>query len=91
MAPRTATETALAGIWSELLPTPVVGIDADFFAAGGHSLLAARIVTRINDHFGLHLTAAALFDAPTIRALAAHIDGLAAPDAADEDFEEGAL
>lgn len=93
VAPRTATETALAAIWSELLPAPVAGIDADFFAAGGHSLLAARIVTRINDHFGLHLTPAALFDAPTIRALAAHVDGIAAPDpaGADEDFEEGAL
>lgn len=93
VAPRTPTETALADIWSALLPAPVAGIDADFFAAGGHSLLAARIVTRINDHFGLHLTPAALFDAPTIRALAAHVDGVAAPDpaGADEDFEEGAL
>ncbi|MEN2990860.1 SDR family NAD(P)-dependent oxidoreductase [Tistrella sp. BH-R2-4] len=113
VAPRTATEHLLARIWSALLPAPVTSIDADFFAQGGHSLLAARIVARITEAMAdqpgadgqrapLTLAPAVIFDAPTIRALAARIDALRAAhdltdidarnDAdADDDFEEGAL
>src|SRR5262249_46604654 len=51
VAPRTEVEELLAGIWSELLNVPRIGINDNFFELGGHSLLAIRLVSRIRDCF----------------------------------------
>ncbi|WP_394836377.1 amino acid adenylation domain-containing protein [Pendulispora rubella] len=72
--PRTPTETRLAGLWSDVLGRANVDVDEDFFAAGGHSLLAARLVGKINAAFSLSLPVRELFEAPTIDALAGRID-----------------
>jgi amino acid adenylation domain-containing protein len=74
VAPRTATERALAGIWRELLGLATVGVRDDFFELGGHSLLATRLLTRLRDDFGAELSLAEIFEEPTIEALAAAID-----------------
>jgi acyl carrier protein len=74
VAPRTPTEEVLAGIWADLLGLERVGAADHFFDLGGHSLLAIQAVSRIADVFGLELPVAALFDAPTIRQLAASIN-----------------
>jgi acyl transferase domain-containing protein/thioesterase domain-containing protein/acyl carrier protein len=66
-----ATETAIAGIWRDLLGADRVGPDDDFFALGGHSLIAVRLVARIEKHFKSTLRLSALFEAPTVRKLAA--------------------
>ncbi len=69
-APIGATEEQLAAMWSELLEISKIGRDDDFFALGGHSLMALRLFSRINREFNLTLPLAALLGHPTIRELA---------------------
>jgi amino acid adenylation domain-containing protein/non-ribosomal peptide synthase protein (TIGR01720 family) len=69
-APHTAVEAALARIWAEVLRVPQVGVDDDFFALGGDSILSLQVVSRAAEA-GLHLTPRQLFDHPTVAALAA--------------------
>jgi amino acid adenylation domain-containing protein len=76
IAPRTATEIALAEIWRSALDLPSLGVADNFFDVGGHSMLAVKIVSRTRERFGIELPVAALFHAPTIAKLAAVVDGL---------------
>ena len=55
----------LAGLWASLLGAPPATADADFFSAGGHSLLAARLTARIRDAFGVSLPLRTVFEHPT--------------------------
>ena len=74
VAPATATERVLAGIWAEVLRIEKVGIHDDFFELGGHSLLAMQVFSRLRDAFPAGLPLRALFDSPTVAALAAAVD-----------------
>jgi amino acid adenylation domain-containing protein len=51
--PRTQTEKALAQLWSELVEVERIGVDDDFFALGGDSLLVTQLVNRIAHEFGI--------------------------------------
>ena len=74
VAPRTPSETALATIWAELLRLDRVGIDDDFFALGGNSLLATQLITRLRNTLGSAVSLRDLFEAPNIAALAATLN-----------------
>ncbi len=63
-------EQRVTRIWCLVLGLPVVDRSADFFEIGGHSLLAARLLSHINAEFGQQLSLATLFQAPTIEAQA---------------------
>jgi acyl-coenzyme A synthetase/AMP-(fatty) acid ligase/acyl carrier protein len=76
VAPRTATEKRLAGIWSDVLGVPQVGVHDDFFELGGHSLLAAQLVSRVTDSMQVGLPLRKLFDSPTIADVAEHVETL---------------
>ncbi|HYH79361.1 MAG TPA: amino acid adenylation domain-containing protein, partial [Longimicrobium sp.] len=81
-APRTAAEEAMAAIWREVLGADAVGTDEDFFALGGHSLMATRVIARVREAFGVELPLRAFFDAPTVAALARAVSSLRGPGAA---------
>ncbi|HEX6097855.1 MAG TPA: amino acid adenylation domain-containing protein [Thermoanaerobaculia bacterium] len=72
--PRTAAEKTLAAIWRDLLGLGRIGRHAHFFEAGGHSLLAFRLIARVRDAFGVDLPLRELFRAPSLAALAAAIE-----------------
>ncbi|MYW90738.1 amino acid adenylation domain-containing protein [Amycolatopsis rubida] len=64
-APRSPQERALCKLYAEVLGIPSVGVNDDFFALGGHSLLVTRLVARIGDTFETEVGLRALFDNPT--------------------------
>ncbi|MGI5272923.1 amino acid adenylation domain-containing protein [Nonomuraea sp. CA-218870] len=78
VAPRTPTERTLAGIWAEVLEVPRVGVDDDFFAIGGHSILAAMALSRIRAAFGVEVHFDELFTAPTLARCAKVVERAAA-------------
>ncbi len=73
--PRTPAERTIAAAMAVLLGRDDVAAGQDFFAAGGHSLLAAQLVARLNRDMGGALTLRCVFEAPTPRALARLLDG----------------
>jgi amino acid adenylation domain-containing protein len=74
------TEQSLAALWCELLGIGQVGRDDSFFDLGGHSLLVARLLVRIERQWGRRIGMAEFFQAPTLRKLAARIDSGAQSD-----------
>lgn len=75
VAPGTATEIMVAGIWTEVLDVPQVGLDDDFFDLGGHSLLAVQVVAKLRRAApDAGVTVMDLFKYRTVRELAEYID-----------------
>ncbi|MGC2774359.1 MAG: amino acid adenylation domain-containing protein, partial [Bradyrhizobium sp.] len=70
----TETERRLARIWQDVLRVATVGRDDDFFMLGGNSIAAAQIAAMVRDGFSVELDLRSFFDAPTLAALAAHVD-----------------
>ena len=68
--PANATEQLLCSLFAEVLGLERIGAEDNFFAFGGHSLLATRLIGRIRATFDVELPIRALFDAPTVEALA---------------------
>ncbi|MFC7107721.1 amino acid adenylation domain-containing protein [Nonomuraea rubra] len=75
--PRSEVEQALCGLFAEVLRVPGVGVDDDFFALGGDSLMVARLLSRIHAELGAEVGVRTLFETPTVAAIAEHIDAVA--------------
>jgi amino acid adenylation domain-containing protein len=75
-----ATERLIASHWSDLLGLRLdaLGGQSDFFALGGDSVLAVRMVARLRAATGRHVETADLFNHPRLSDLAARVDKLAA-------------
>ena len=69
VVPRTLVEETISRIWSEVLEIDQCGVDDNFFDLGGDSLLAGRIVARVNRHFRANITVSDFFGLATIEKL----------------------
>ncbi|MER6910516.1 condensation domain-containing protein [Streptomyces sp. NPDC000594] len=72
--PSTETELLVTEVWTEVLGAAPAGVHSDFFASGGHSLPASRLMSRLGRALGLELPVALLFHHPTVAELADRID-----------------
>jgi len=82
IAPADEVEKKLAAVWAEVLKVDKerIGVQADFFAFGGHSLKASLLATALHREFNVKIPMAEIFRRPTIREMARYIKG--APEAA---------
>jgi amino acid adenylation domain-containing protein len=85
----TPTETRLLAAFRAVLGHPDLGVTDDFFAAGGHSALATRLVVSIRAELGVPLAVRTLLANPTVAELAARLDE--APDTGAPRLAEGVL
>jgi acyl carrier protein len=72
-APRNEEERILCQICADLLTSREIGIESNFFACGGNSLLATQLITRVRTSFGCELSFAEVFAAINLEQLAALI------------------
>jgi glyine---[glycyl-carrier protein] ligase len=70
VAPRNRRERSLVEIWMRLLREANVGIHDNFFALGGHSILAVQLVWEVHKAFGVEISIRDVFDRPTVAELA---------------------
>ncbi|GAA2356702.1 hypothetical protein Cme02nite_50080 [Catellatospora methionotrophica] len=68
----------VAAIWTSLLGVDATAPDADFFALGGHSLTAVRLIARLRERLGVEVPLRDLFEAPRLAGFVARV-GQAAP------------
>ncbi|MET0235827.1 MAG: amino acid adenylation domain-containing protein [Kibdelosporangium sp.] len=71
--PVTPNEEALCALFGEVLGVARVSAEDDFFDLGGHSLSATRLVASVRSTLGVELSVRAVFEHPTVAALAVHL------------------
>ena len=82
VAPRNELEQQLAEIWKCVLKVEHIGVEDDFFALGGHSLMAVRLFDAIENATGQRLPLSTLVEAPTIAQMARFLSERQRPAAA---------
>ncbi|OPC78577.1 hypothetical protein B4N89_30820 [Embleya scabrispora] len=74
VAPAGDREARIAEVWARVLDVERVGAHDDFFALGGHSLRAARLVAALREELAVEAPVRLVFDRPTVREFAAALD-----------------
>ena len=77
-APDTEWEWRVCGLWAEVLGSEIADVHTSFFAAGGHSLTAARIMAILRQRYGVAVQLRDIFEYPTARKLAYRLQDLSA-------------
>jgi amino acid adenylation domain-containing protein len=83
-APQNATETRLAALWQKTLRRDAAGLDDNFFDLGGDSLLLTALHRDLERELARTVPITELFQFPTIRKLAAHLDANGKVDSAED-------
>ncbi len=68
--PRDELEQKIAAVWCAVLELDTIGVFENFLELGGHSLVAARVATRLREALGVPIAIRTIFDHPNIAALA---------------------
>ena len=84
VAPTTDTQIVLSEIWQDVLGVERVGINDDFFALGGHSLIAIRLQAKITQRFSVDLSMRDLFEKNSIKDIAKQIERYVAANAINQ-------
>ncbi len=71
---QTPSELAIARVWGEMFELDRVSVDENFFDLGGHSLLLVKMHSRLQESLYPDLSVVTLFEHPTVRSLAQHLD-----------------
>jgi hypothetical protein len=71
-----STGRVIAGVWREVLGRARIGPDDNFFEVGGHSLTLVAVHAKLTRALDRPVSVVDLFQFPTIRALAGHLDGI---------------
>jgi amino acid adenylation domain-containing protein len=74
MPAQSSVEKKIAAIWQKLLRVEQIGLDDNFFDAGGHSLLVVEAQAQLSETFQTELSIVELFQHSTIRSLARFLD-----------------
>ncbi|MFD6156639.1 amino acid adenylation domain-containing protein [Nocardia sp. NPDC060256] len=82
VAPRTEVECVLCDLWGEVLGIDSVGVSDDFFALGGNSMIAAKLLARIRATFDIELSLRELFDHRTVALFGSAIEARVVADIA---------
>jgi amino acid adenylation domain-containing protein len=72
--PRGRVEKLLAEVWSEVLGRDRISADDNFFALGGHSLIALRVISRLKRELGLAVRTKEVYQHPQLRELAGYVE-----------------
>lgn len=70
---KSSYERTIAGIWKQALGLKEITLDDNFFDVGGNSLIGMQVIAQVNKALSCQLSTMALFEAPTVSALARHI------------------
>lgn len=70
VAPRNEIEATITLVWQEALGIERIGVNDNFFDAGGHSLLMVQVHNKLSDLFDKKISIVEMFAKPTISALA---------------------
>ena len=81
--PGTRVEVATASVVAELLDIEEIGMNQNFFLLGGHSMLGAQLIVRLEEMFGVGISLRYLFDHPTLEEIAAEVERQMAADQVD--------
>ena len=72
--PQTQTQRRIAGLWQDIIGSNHIGVRSDFFATGGTSLNALRLMQKIRQDFAVTLPLGVLFKSPTLGQLSEAVD-----------------
>ncbi|HEX6184596.1 MAG TPA: amino acid adenylation domain-containing protein [Pyrinomonadaceae bacterium] len=76
VAPRTPAEEIIAAACAQVLGLERLSVHSDFFALGGHSLAATRVVSQLRKSFGVEVPLRAIFESPSVAKLAETVEAL---------------
>jgi acyl carrier protein len=71
--PDAGVETTVAAVVVELLGIEEIGMNENFFLLGGHSMLGAQLIVRLEDLFGAEISLRFVFDHPTMAEIALEV------------------
>ena len=82
-APQNDFERSIATVWQDMLSLDAVGVETNLFDLGANSLMMVQAAARLSEALGRGLSVVEMFRYPTVRSLAAHLEGGGAAEQAD--------